>query len=84
MNHASLVEGLSPFRFMLQPPWLPQSWDWSTVAGVIALNEEATRQASTIAYLNDFVFMMWLTLLSAPLLLLLRVARHGEPVAHAP
>lgn len=84
VNHASLAEGITPFRSMLQTPWLPEAWDWSTTAGVIALNDEVTRQASTIAYLNDFVFMMWLTLLSAPLLLLLGSARRGEPVARRP
>jgi len=40
---------------------------------VTALNGEVTRQAATIAYLNDFTLMMWAMLLSAPLLLLLRL-----------
>ena len=73
VNHASLAESMTPFRAMLQSPWLPQVWDWGTAAGVTALNGEVTRQAATIAYLNDFTLMMWAMLLSAPLLLLLRL-----------
>ena len=42
---------------------------------VKTFSREVTRQASTIAYLNDFTFMMWVTLLVAPLLLLLRTRR---------
>jgi DHA2 family multidrug resistance protein len=36
------------------------------------LNAEVTRQAATIAYLNDFWLMLWLTLGAVPLLLLFR------------
>ncbi len=72
VNHADIANVMTPFRAMLQSPWLPQVWNWHTTSGVAALNGEVTRQAATIAYLNDFTFMMWVTLLSAPLLLLLR------------
>ncbi|PJK27747.1 EmrB/QacA family drug resistance transporter [Minwuia thermotolerans] len=72
VNHADMANVMTPFRAMLQSPLLPQVWNWQTTPGVVALNDEVTRQAATIAYLNDFTFMMWVTLLSAPLLLLLR------------
>jgi DHA2 family multidrug resistance protein len=36
------------------------------------LNGEVTRQALTIAYLNDFRLIMWITIASIPLLLILR------------
>jgi len=75
INHAAIADVMTPFRTMLQSPWLPQAWNWHTMSGVTALNGEVTRQAATIAYLNDFTFMMWVTLLSAPLLLLLRKSR---------
>ena len=51
---------------------LPQLWNWSTEIGRMALNAEVSRQALTIAYINDFRFMMYLSLLALPLLLLLR------------
>ena len=59
-------------RDALRPPWLPEVWDWTTSAGSAALNAEVTRQALMVAYLNDFRFMMYLSLHAAPLLLLLR------------
>lgn len=48
---------------------------------VALLDSLVTRQATMIAYLDDFVFMLVLTLLALPLLLLLRPARTGGPVA---
>jgi DHA2 family multidrug resistance protein len=72
MNHADLAGSMTPFDPTLYAPWLPRAWMWQTVSGAVALNTEVTRQAATIAYLDDFTVMMWVTLLSAPLLLLLR------------
>ena len=66
--HAELGGVLTPFRDALRAPWLPHAWDWTTSAGVAALNAEVSRQALMIAYVNDFRFMMMFTLLAAPLL----------------
>src|SRR3546814_19088780 len=70
VNHADMAERITPFRDMLHLPWLPSAWELPSTAGVVALNTEITRPASTIASLNDFTFMMWMTLAAAPLLLL--------------
>jgi len=46
------------------------------------VDAEITRQAAFIAYIDDFWIMMWLTLASIPLVLLLRPAkttRSSEP-----
>lgn len=72
VNHASLAETMQPFRPALAPENLPEIWDWTTTAGTVALNGEVTRQALTIAYLNDFRLIMWITIASIPLLLILR------------
>jgi DHA2 family multidrug resistance protein len=72
VSHAALSETLTPFSHALNGPWVPQLWDWTTEAGKLALNREVNRQALTIAYLNDFRLMMYLTVLALPLLLLLR------------
>jgi DHA2 family multidrug resistance protein len=43
-----------------------------------------TRQAQVIAYADDYVLMMWLTLLALPMLLLMRRPRQaagGTPAA---
>jgi len=75
VNHASMSELLTPFRAAMSQPWLPWAWDWHTADGLAALNDVVTRQAATVAYLNDFSFMMWVVVISAPMLLLLRPPR---------
>jgi DHA2 family multidrug resistance protein len=72
ISHALLSENVTPFRSALQAPGVPGVWDLGTNAGLLALNGEVSRQALTIAYLNDFRLMMYSTLLAVPLLLLLR------------
>jgi len=79
-NHALLSEQLTPFNNALQAAG--HVWAPDTLAGVLALNSEVTRQAAAIAYLSDFRMMMWVTLLAIPLLTLLRKPRH--PVAVVP
>ncbi len=46
-----------------------------TASAVTALNGEITRQASMIAYVDDFWLMLILTLLAIPLLLLIQVPK---------
>ncbi len=46
----------------------------------------STRQAASIAYIDDFVLMMWVTLCAVPLLVLLRkrkAAGTPAPALHA-
>jgi len=74
-SHAALSEAITPFRDAFRAPGLPELWSWSSDVGRIALDAEVTRQAITIAYLNDFRFMMYLGLLAIPLLFLLRAPR---------
>jgi DHA2 family multidrug resistance protein len=47
-------------------------WGMHTTTGLMTLNEEVTRQASMIAYLDDFKLMMIVTLAAIPLLLMVR------------
>ena len=70
-SHAALSENISPFRDALNAPGVPPLWSAWSEPSLLALNGEVTRQALTIAYLNDFRFMMYLSLLALPLLLLL-------------
>jgi DHA2 family multidrug resistance protein len=44
-----------------------------------ALNHEVTRQASMVAYIDDFKLMMLISLASIPLVLLLRRPRPPAP-----
>jgi DHA2 family multidrug resistance protein len=80
VNHADIAQHVSPFKLMMQEGFLPQAWSLETARGLAALNAEVTRQAATIAYLNDFQFMMWVTLAAVPLLIFLRrPARSAAP-----
>src|SRR5262245_10470408 len=70
--HARIAESVTPFNRSLQTGAALFMWNAATGPGRLALNAEVTRQASIIAYANDFKFMLFVTLASAPLLLLLR------------
>ncbi len=74
-SHAALSTHITPFRDAFQAPGVPPLWSLSSELGRAALDAEVSRQALTIAYLNDFRFMMYLSLLALPLLLLLRSQR---------
>jgi DHA2 family multidrug resistance protein len=50
-----------------------------TPAALAALNAEVTRQATMIAYIDDFELMFILTMLTIPLLLLIRRPRLAVP-----
>ena len=43
-----------------------------TAPVTLSVNGEVTRQAATLAYLQDFRLMMWITLAAIPLIILLR------------
>jgi MFS transporter, DHA2 family, multidrug resistance protein len=70
--HARLVAPLRPDNPLLHAPWSAGAWSLKGAAGLAALNAEATRQASMVAYIDDFKLMMLVALASIPLVLLLR------------
>lgn len=80
-HHEALVVNANPFNAALQLQGASSLWSLDSPAGLAALNGEITRQAATIAYLDDFRLMMFITLLALPLLLLLR--RPGQPAGAA-
>ena len=51
---------------------LPPGLNPGTPGGLAVLNMEVNRQAAMLAYVSDFRVMMWVTLLTMPLLLLIR------------
>jgi MFS transporter, DHA2 family, multidrug resistance protein len=73
--HSRLVEGLRPDNPLAQTPYLAEPYSLSTPSGMAALNAEVTRQATMVAYIDDFKLIMLIALASLPLLLLLRQAR---------
>jgi DHA2 family multidrug resistance protein len=80
--HAELTEHVTPFNRLFDQPVVHRLWDLGTVAGRAALNQEVTRQASIIAYADDFKLMFLITLTAIPLLLLMRTPK-AKPAADA-
>jgi DHA2 family multidrug resistance protein len=79
--HAELGEHVTTFDPFLRH--LPAAWDVATTPGRAALDAELTRQALTIAYLNDFKLMMLVALVTLPFVLLLRRPRRLEAASAA-
>ena len=63
----------------LQDPALSSIYDPGSLQGLGALNAEISRQSAMIAYLDDFWLMLILTLLTIPLLVLIRPAKRAAP-----
>jgi MFS transporter, DHA2 family, multidrug resistance protein len=70
--HAELTEAVNLYNPLMRAPYLPDHWNIMTETGLMALEHEISRQASSIGFLNDFNLLLWGALLSIPLLLLLR------------
>ncbi|MBV9829748.1 MAG: DHA2 family efflux MFS transporter permease subunit [Alphaproteobacteria bacterium] len=83
--HSRLVEQLRPDNPLAQP-YLAGRYSLSAPSGIAALNAEVTRQASMVAYIDDYKLMMLVVLFSIPLLLLLRTNRKpaAAPLPAAP
>jgi MFS transporter, DHA2 family, multidrug resistance protein len=83
INHAALAEHITIFNPLLHFPKIAKYWNIHTTAGAAALNREITRQAATIAYIDDFKLMMIVSLAAIPLLMLVRkpARRQADPAA---
>ena len=73
--HSRLIERLRPDNPLARAPHLVAPYSLTDPAGLAALNAEATRQATMVAYLDDFMLMMALVVVALPLILLLRRPR---------
>lgn len=82
--HAQLVEGLRPDNPLIHSPLFGFPYSLSAPSGVAALNAMVTRQASMVAYIDDFWLLMVVCVVSIPLLLLLRDASPIRTAAPAP
>jgi DHA2 family multidrug resistance protein len=71
-NHALIAGEVTPFDRAFQHGAAAQVWQLGTVHGSLLLNEEVTRQARIIAYIDDFKLMLVLAIGALPLLLLTR------------
>jgi len=79
VNHSTLVELATPFNRAFALPNIAAFWNFKSLTGLAALDAEINRQAAVIAYVNDFTFMMWVTVAAMPLILLLRPVKRFAP-----
>jgi DHA2 family multidrug resistance protein len=68
--HASLATQVTQANPAVRDP--TSLYDMATQAGPALINNEITRQASMIAYVDDYWLMMLLTMAVIPMLLLIR------------
>lgn len=78
INHAAFADFINPFGLPLRQAVEAGAIDLSTPQGLSAPDAEVNRQAATLAYLQDFRLMTWVTLAAMPLLLLLRAPTKGS------
>lgn len=71
-NHAYLTENITAASLGLNLHQVPQALVDNASGVLLMVNAEISRQAATIAYINDFKLMMWVVMAAAPLVLLLR------------
>lgn len=76
--HARLAEHVTPYDFGTR---YHPAFDATSQAGLRAMDGVVTRQATLIAYNNDFKLLFILTLAVIPLVLLLRRAQGGASTA---
>ncbi len=79
--HARLVEQLRPDNPLARAPFLSAPFSLSSPSGIAALNAEVTRQASMVAYIDVFTFMMVIVIVTIPLLLVVRLPRRRRAPA---
>jgi DHA2 family multidrug resistance protein len=78
--HASLVERVTRGSSAWNNPAVAAAFNVRVPTGAALLDGAVTQQAAMIAYIDDFWFMLFLTLLVTPLLLLIRPPRRGNLV----
>ena len=83
INHASIASHVTPFNHAFNSPAAMHSVDPMTAAGQAALDGIVTMQATIIAYMDDFKLLMLMSILSMPLLLLLRKPAAPPAVDHS-
>jgi MFS transporter, DHA2 family, multidrug resistance protein len=78
--HAALAERVTRGSSAWNNPAIAATFDVHNPTGAALLDGAVTQQAAMIAYIDDFWFMLFLTLLVTPLLLLIRPPRPGNIV----
>jgi DHA2 family multidrug resistance protein len=78
--HAELAERITTGSSAWNNPAVAAAFDVHSPMRAALLEGAVTQQAAMIAYIDDFWFMLFLTLLVIPLLLLIKPPRRGAVV----
>jgi DHA2 family multidrug resistance protein len=77
--HSHMTEHVNPYAESLQTTGLPSQWDILTNDGLMALQNEISRQALSIGFLNDFNLIFYGAVISIPLVILMARGRAPAP-----
>src|SRR6202167_1146098 len=83
VNHADIVQHVTPVNRLFDNPTIAQSWNPLTAGGRAALDAMITQQAQIIAYIDDYKLLMLATVAVLPLLIVFRGAASGAEAGHA-
>lgn len=72
INHAVFSESINAWNLGLRQTVESGALNLNSATGLSLINAEVSKQAATLAYLQDFRLMMWITLSALPFLLLLK------------
>ena len=75
--HASIGAHVNYANAGVREQLAGSAYSLATLDGIAALNAEISRQASMVAYIDDFWLMMILTMAAIPLLVIMRPAPRG-------
>jgi DHA2 family multidrug resistance protein len=78
-NHAAFAAYINGSSVALRHAVETGVYNLTTPAGLAAIDAQVNRQAATLAYLQDFRLMMWVTLASLPLVFLLKAPAGRKP-----
>jgi DHA2 family multidrug resistance protein len=81
INHADISTSITAFNRLLAPPRIAAFWSPFSKGGSAALDGVINQQAQVIAYNNDYRFLMFATLATLPLLLIIRRPERLNPRA---
>jgi DHA2 family multidrug resistance protein len=77
--HAAMVERITASSSAWSNAAVARAYDVGIPRGASFLDAEVTRQASMLAYIDDFWLMLFLTVAVIPLVLLIRPPRRRQP-----
>ena len=72
VSYGEITERVTPYSEAAQAPYLPPAWDLYSHSGRLALDGEIFRQAQAIGFTNDFHALFIASLVTIPLVMLLK------------